>query len=90
MTQTHCWFSDLPDLVIEGMHRKLSAICSLSAETSLDDRVKKISEEQEPLALLDFAITVSVEAIEELLNLCILGRLVAVGGKAIASELHNF
>ena len=56
----------------------------------MDDRVKKISEELEPLALLDFAITVSVEAIEELLNLCILGRLVAVGGKAIASELHNF
>ena len=37
-----------------------------AAEASLDDRVEELSEEVEPLGLLDFAITVSVEAVEEL------------------------
>ena len=37
-----------------------------AAEASLDDRVEELSEEVEPLGLLDFAITVSVETVEEL------------------------
>ena len=37
----------------------------LAAEASLDDRVEELSEEVEPFGLLDFAITVSIEAVEE-------------------------
>lgn len=43
-------------------------MCSLR-ETGLDDGVEKLAEEGEPLRLLDFAITVGVEAVKELLDL---------------------
>ena len=89
--RTHRRFSNFPDRVLEGNEQEtVSATCSLGgAEASCDDRVEEASEEVEPLALLDLAITVGVEAVEELLDLGFLCGLVAVGGEAVASELHN-
>ena len=63
---------------------------SLGAEASRDDRVEELSEEVEPLGLLDLAVTVGVEAVEELLDLGVPGALVATCGKLVSSELHNF
>ena len=67
------------------------AVSSLrAAEASLDDRVEELSEEVEPLGLLDFAITVSIKAVEELLDLLVLGLLVTAVGKSSSSKSANF
>ena len=68
----------------------MSTACSLSgAEASCDDRVEEVSEELEPLALLDLAIAIGVEAVKELLDLGVLCGLVAALGETVASELQN-
>ena len=64
--------------------------CSLT-ETGWNDGVEEVSEEGEPFGLLDFAITILVEAVKELLDLGLLGLLAGAIGKTITlvSELHN-
>ena len=49
-----------------------------------------MSEEVEPLGLLDLAVTVGVEAVEELLDFLVPGAFVATCGKLVSSERHNF
>ena len=66
-------------------------LCYSLGESSVDDRVEEISEESEPFSLLDLAITISVEAVEELLDLVLLSLLVGLLWEthALGGELHD-
>ena len=67
------------------------ATCSLG-EALFDDTVEEGPEEDEPLALLDFAITIGIEAGEELIDLGLPHSRVGVVGKTatLGSHLLNF
>ena len=67
------------------------ATCSLG-EALFDDTVEEGPEEVEPLALLDFSITIGIEAGEELIDLGLPLSRVGVVGKTdtLGSHLLNF